>query len=568
MKWAPWHPARPRALARRPFLSRVAFHVLRWSGLVALALLTNLFFPHRNTLEVPVPPEGTIAERDIVAPFTRTVTIPVTDDSVAAATDSIEVDITSGDRIVAAHEPVTAEAAAKLRALRAELERLPPAESFLRTKVAPVLFNAILLSIFWLLLLLYRWEAYASLRQVLFFTVVFAVVIALFGMAERLVPDSPELMPTAFAAILVTVLYSGRLGQIAATTLAVLLGLQAGALENHALFFGLASGVMAALATRTVRRRTQIYPTIGAIAAAYALAAVTLGLMYAWPPAFMVESMVRGAVATVLSAAVAMMLIPVAEWVTGITTDITLLELADPSRPILRRLATEAPGTYAHSVAMANLCEQACNAIGANGLLARIGCYYHDIGKLVGPKYFAENQVRRINPHDEMRAQDSARLVRSHVTEGLRLGREAGLPPVVLAFIPEHHGTMHLDYFRDRARLDGTYQDAEMDDYRYPGPRPRSVETAVTMLADSAEAALRVLGEPTPERIRSAIEYLIQQKVELGQLKEAPLTLSDLDQVKEEFVRHMTGIYHSRMEYPGKSGGLAALFPTQGAGRE
>ncbi|MGH7656775.1 MAG: HDIG domain-containing metalloprotein, partial [Gemmatimonadales bacterium] len=289
--------------------------------------------------------------------------------------------------------------------------------------------------------------------------------------------------------------------------------------------------------------------------------------MHSWPPITMAESIVRGAVMTVVSASVAMMLIPLAEWMTGITTDITLLELADPSRPLLRRLATEAPGTYAHSVAMASLCEQACNAIGANGLLARIGCYYHDVGKLVQPKYFVENQVTRINPHDQLPPADSARVVRSHVVEGLRLGREAGLPPVVLAFIPEHHGTMYLDYFRDRARQDGTYANTDDDAYRYPGPRPRSVETAVTMLADSAEAALRVLGEPTPERIRSAIEYLIQQKVEAGQLKEAPLTLSDLDRVKEEFVQHMTGIYHARVEYPGTSGGIAALFPTRGAGR-
>jgi putative nucleotidyltransferase with HDIG domain len=209
---------------------------------------------------------------------------------------------------------------------------------------------------------------------------------------------------------------------------------------------------------------------------------------------------------------------------------------------------------------MANLCESACNIIGANGLLARVGCYYHDIGKLANPGHFVENQGGGPNPHDQMRPQDSAHIIQSHVADGLALADAAGLPEIVKAFIPEHHGTTYITYFLSRAR--GSDPDGRVDpaDFRYPGPRPQSAETAVAMLADSAEAAIRVLGNPTPEAVRSAIEHLVQQKLGSGQLDDAPLTLRDLDRIKREFARVMSGTYHKRIGYPRASGGITPEF--------
>jgi hypothetical protein len=194
--------------------------------------------------------------------------------------------------------------------------------------------------------------------------------------------------------------------------------------------------------------------------------------------------------------------------------------------------------------------------VGANGLLARVGCYYHDVGKLVKPQFFVENQPPGMNPHDKLRPEVSAQIIRSHVKDGVALARDAGLPEVVTAFIPEHHGTAEITYFLDRARSQGV--EAAPDAFRYPGPRPRSVETAVAMLADGVEAALRVLEDPTPEKIREAIDHLVLQRVESGQLDDAPLTLSQLEQVKDEFVRVLTGVHHSRIDYPSSTGGISA----------
>lgn len=422
-----------------------------------------------------------------------------------------------------------------------------------------LLFDSLVLSMFWLLLLFYRRETYGAWREMSFLAGLFVSVLVLSAVFARLFPGRPELLPAPFAAVLITVLYNGRLSVFAAATLAILLGGQPG-LHRYAILFALAGGIAAALSVRVVRRRSEIYVAILAIAVAEAVAALAVGLRAGWSGPELLTSVMAGGVAALGSAAVAMLLLPVAESLTGITTDFTLLELSDPSRPLLRRLATEAPGTYAHSVAMANVCEAACNAIGANGVLARVGCYYHDIGKLMAPQFFVENQIHGANPHDRLKPGESARIIRDHVVEGLALAEAARLPAAVRAFIPEHHGTSRIDYFFERAG--GGRGAVAPDDpaFRYPGPRPRSAETAIAMLADSTEAALRALDEPTPGRVREAIEHLVNQKLASGQLRDTPLTLRDLDRITEEFVRIMHGVYHNRVDYPSASGGISAEF--------
>jgi putative nucleotidyltransferase with HDIG domain len=426
--------------------------------------------------------------------------------------------------------------------------------------VGPILFNALVLGTFWLLLMFYRWETYGNLRELGFFGLLFCLVVILAAMVSRLLPGRPELIPVPFAAILVTLIYNGRLGLYAATTLAILIGSQWSLRDSDVLFMTLLAGVAAAVGTRAARRRKELYFTIGATVCAYTLAAVTLGLLQGWILSDVAWSAMRGAVTALGSASVSMLLLPVAEAATRVTTDITLLELSDPGRPLLRRLALEAPGTYAHSITMANLCEAACNAIGANGLLARVGCYYHDIGKARHPEYFVENQKPGHNPHDLLKPADSAAIVRNHVIDGMAMAREAGLPESIVAFIPEHHGTLFIEYFLDRARKEGG-NGVNPEDFRYPGPKPRSAETAIVMLADATEAALRLLGNPTIERVRGAVDFLVQEKLDTGQLKDAPLTLSELDRVKEEFIRIMSSMRHVRVEYPDRIGGIAARFP-------
>jgi putative nucleotidyltransferase with HDIG domain len=213
-------------------------------------------------------------------------------------------------------------------------------------------------------------------------------------------------------------------------------------------------------------------------------------------------------------------------------------------------------------VIVANLAEKGAYVIDADPLLARVGCYYHDIGKLGAPGFFVENQGGGPNPHDQLPPTESARIIRQHVLDGIALAEAAGLPRVVKAFIPEHHGTSEITYFLMRARHTLGNGVPNPADYRYPGPRPQSAETAVAMLADSAEAAIRVLPEPTPDKVREAIELLVQQKLTSGQLDDAPLTLRDLDRVKREFARVMSGTYHKRIGYPRASGGITPEFQT------
>jgi putative nucleotidyltransferase with HDIG domain len=261
----------------------------------------------------------------------------------------------------------------------------------------------------------------------------------------------------------------------------------------------------------------------------------------------------------VASVALALMLLPFAEKLTGIDTYPKLLEWSDLNRPLMRRLSLEAPGTYNHTVAMANLAEAACNAIGANGLLARVGAYYHDIGKLKKPQYFVENQAKGRNPHDKLKPATSAAIIRNHVRDGVELAEEFGVPRAVRAFITEHHGTGQISYFLEKAReRDGG--PANPGEFAYPGPVPQTAETAVVMLADGVEASVRVLHEPTPQKIREVVDHIVRLRIEQGQLRDAPLTLRQLEIVKEQFSRMLMAQHHHRLDYPAASGGVSAEF--------
>ena len=480
-----------------------------------------------------------------------------------ASVDSVKDTVRAGERIIDAHEVVTPEARDRLLALAQE-QVTRGGEGDVTGMIGQIFTNGTILATFWLLLMLYRRRTYDDLRQVLVLSFLFALVIVGAAVNMRVIsaqpglPEFPELIPIPFAAMLITVLVSGRASMVAAVVLAVLLGSQAAYGGVDSVYVGLIGGVVASLSVRVLRQRSQLLSAALFVSLGFLLASLTVGMQLDWTPADLGWSALRGSANAIASAGLVLIGLPVFESLARVTTDLTLLELSDPNRPLLRRLATEAPGTYAHSIAMANLCESACNAIGANGLLTRVGCYYHDIGKLKRPQFFSENQVGGINPHEKLKPDVSASIIRNHVKDGLALAEEHRLPGAIKNFIPEHHGTLEITYFLDRARSGGGDEDIPIEVYRYPGPRPRSAETAVTMLADGVEAALRVLEEPTPQKLRDVIDHLVTQRIEAGQLAEAPLTLAQLDQVKDEFVRVLGGMYHSRIEYPASSGGINA----------
>jgi putative nucleotidyltransferase with HDIG domain len=467
--------------------------------------------------------------------------------------------VRQGDVIVEPNEIVSGAGQEKLAALHAELVRRGAATSrAVGGVVGPVLRDLMILSVFWVLMFFYRRETYRQVRQVATVSALFAATILGAAAVARALPGRPELIPLPFTAMMVTVLFNGRVSMIGAMILSALIATQPVLHDTPALFMCLVGGVTAALSVKTLGRRSHLYTAVLLVGIGYLLGELALGLAGDWPVREIGWRTILGTANGLVSASLTILLLPMAERATQITTDLTLLELSDPSRPLLRRLSLEAPGTYAHSIAMANLVEAACNKIGGNGLLGRVGCYYHDVGKLINPQFFVENQSRGGNPHDRLAADKSAEIIKQHVTEGLRLARAAGIPDVVASFIPEHHGTAEITYFLDRAKKQGG--SARSEDFRYPGPRPRSIETGVTMLADSVEAALRVFEDLTPAKLEAAIDQLIKTKLATGQLDDAPLTLRQLDQVKAEFVRVLTGMYHNRIDYPEASGGITKAW--------
>ena len=246
--------------------------------------------------------------------------------------------------------------------------------------------------------------------------------------------------------------------------------------------------------------------------------------------------------------------LPSIERVFILTTGLTLSELRDPRHPLLRQMQQRAPGTYNHSLQIANIAEAAADSIGADSLLVYVGALYHDIGKINKPEYFIENQGGRGNKHDKLSPAMSLLVIVGHVKDGLELAREYGLPKVLRHFIESHHGTSLVEYFfhaaRERAATEGS--DVEEFEYRYPGPRPRTREAAILLLCDGIESATRAMSDPTPSSIEALVRRMSRRRLEDGQLDESPLTFRELHIVEDAIVKSLCAIYHSRISYPGK----------------
>ena len=251
-----------------------------------------------------------------------------------------------------------------------------------------------------------------------------------------------------------------------------------------------------------------------------------------------------------VSGVIALGIMPIFEYIMQTVTNISLLELADFHHPILQRMIMEAPGTYHHSLIVGNLADNACSSVGANGLLARIGAYYHDIGKLHKPEYFIENQEIKKNLHDQLSPTMSKLIIMNHIKEGLELAKKYNLSPALWDFIRLHHGNSLVYYFYRRAREDKEEdQEITEEGFRYPGPKPNTKETAIVLLADSVEAATRSLKDPTPGKIEEVVHKVINNKFIDGQLDECELTLKDIEKISSVFIKILSGIYHSRVSY-------------------
>ncbi len=360
-------------------------------------------------------------------------------------------------------------------------------------------------------------------------------------------------IPFAASALIVTMLVDTQLALITAVLTALFAGLLAptGILTAC---FSLVSSSAAIYGIGRYRERQSVTKAgliVGAVNMALALA-VMLSSQKPLTLNAVALAFACGLAGGVLSAVFTAGLLPVSESLFGILTDVRLLELSNADLPVLGQLALRAPGTNQHSHAVGRLAEDASRAIGANCLLTRIGALYHDIGKLAAPDMFVENQRGGVNPHDRLRPSQSARIITSHVTYGLKLAREIGLPRQIADFIPQHHGTRTLHFFLRKAQSeapDGETVDEK--EFRYPGPKPQFKEAAVMMLADSCEAAARSLAKPDPENIQTIVNKIFDAIVSDGQLDECDLSLRELTKIRESITASLTAIYHARIDYPG-----------------
>jgi putative nucleotidyltransferase with HDIG domain len=468
------------------------------------------------------------------------------------AVPQIKNNVVEQEAIVRANEPITSDGLERLEAYENELRRLEILEEpglQVRLVLGAFLMSLTIIGIFSALLHFIRPAIYASMRSLL----LLASLILVYFLIARVAGTYglPELLPITFVILPVAVLWDSRFALLLGFVMTFLTVAQSPFYaSSQVLFLTMVGAGSAAMSVRVVRRRAQTLVFATVISLGYAVVLLALTFLEQKTLGEFMTATMWTTLNAFLSAILAMGCVPWFEWFTGITTDQTLLEWADPNRPLLRRLSLEAPGTYAHSVNAANLGERAANAIGAHGLLVRIGMYYHDVGKVIKPQYFIENQPEGLNPHDSLQPKLSAEIVREHVTEGVRLARESNLPNVIQDFISQHHGTQLISIFYAQAKEQMSEEKLTKEDFSYPGPKPESKETAIAMMADSIESATRVLQEPNPERLRKLVDELIKGKQEAGQLDECPLTLSEITVLKGVFANSLSSIHHKRIDYP------------------
>lgn len=365
--------------------------------------------------------------------------------------------------------------------------------------------------------------------------------------------------PTLLVAMILTIAYDQRFALGMATFHAVLVTLAINA--DLSFLVILESGVVTCcFALDDLRTRSKLIEVGGVTSIVLILATGITGLLAFDPIRTVVQQSLYSGAAGLAIGFIVLGVLPFIEKAFRITTSMTLLELADASQPLLRRLSLEAPGTYNHSLQVATLSEEAADAIGANSLLCRVGAYYHDIGKINKADYFVENQVDGHNRHLNLSPNVSLLIILGHVKDGVELAREYNLPTSLFPFIQQHHGTTLVEYFYHRACDTATPDQPDVSDsqYRYPGPKPKSREIAILMIADAVESATRAMPEPNASRIEALVHDLTMRRLNDGQFDECDLTMRDLDGIQRSLTKTLLGIYHGRIAYPSTSAHQAA----------
>ena len=380
------------------------------------------------------------------------------------------------------------------------------------------------------------------------------------GIASAVGREYPQFVPLPATALVLSVIFGRRTAVLLA--LLVILFLRVSDLVDGAHLVALASASGIALGMN-INKRKELMLT-GILIGIVQAAAYFFAVMFGGMPASALgvgRELAENFLGGLSSSIVAIGSLPFLEILFGILTPFRVAELTEPDQPLLRQLEENAPGTYQHSLAVANLAEAGAKAIGADVNLVRAGAMYHDIGKMVTPRFFIENQLGDKNPHDEISPEESRAKVLAHVTNGLDLARKYGLPKQVQDFIPEHQGTTIMAYFYHKACVrDGTDNVAELD-YRYPGPKPQTKETCIVMLADVSEAVTHSMKDPTQEEVETVMGNVFKARWDDGQFNESDLTPTELEKVKQAFVRVWRTLHHERLKYPSTTTGKMPVPP-------
>ena len=373
----------------------------------------------------------------------------------------------------------------------------------------------------------------------------------LFLLAKITYQVSPYIIPVASGAMLLAITIKHEISLLITTLLSLLITL---IIVGEINFFlvAIVSGVIAIFSIRKTTQRSGLTRAGLGVALVNVITISALGLIQNKDSYFILKESLYGLLNGFLAVVLTIGILPFLENVFDITTPFKLMELSNPNQPLLKRLIVEAPGTYHHSIVVGNLSEAATEEMGGDGLLARVGSLYHDIGKIKRPYFFAENQEAYKNIHDDLEPSLSALVIASHVKEGVEMAKKNKLPKDIIDIINQHHGTGLITYFFHRALKEEELNTEEVaeENYRYSGPKPQTKEAGIILLADSVEAATRSLTNPTATRIKTLVKEIIKKNLDNGQLDESALTLKDLDKVEESFTRILTGMFHSRVEYP------------------
>ncbi len=468
--------------------------------------------------------------------------------------------IMENERIVDANTRVNEEIFLKLESYLYAInqkERNETGLSFILPWIGRILIVASILSLFFIYLKTYRNEVYNKNQNLILFSSLFFLIIASSYIFVLRFNFSEYLIPFTVGAMVITVLFDGKIAFNASVILATLVGFVIGGKLDFAIV-GLFTSMAAIYSVRQLRTRVQLFIAILFIILSGSIIILGIGLIKKLQWSIIGDNLINMLISGLLAPLITYGISTFYEIIFRATSDLTLLELTDFNHPLLKKLSQEANGTFNHCIVVGNLAESCANAIGANPLLSRVGAYYHDIGKLSRPEYFVENQYGGDNPHDELTPSLSSKIIIGHVKDGIKLAKEYRLPPAIANFIPMHHGTSKIDFFYNKALeiFDNDFSKINEDDFKYPGPKPNTKETGLLMICEAVEAAVRSLKNPTLTKIESMADKIIQKRLQEGQLDNCPLTISDLNKIKGNvkgkygMMSVFKGIYHLRIEYP------------------